>query len=53
VLVSEVNPFRISLLKEFGIEVVNPADTDLVALVEAQTGGVGADVVFEVTGSKS
>jgi 2-desacetyl-2-hydroxyethyl bacteriochlorophyllide A dehydrogenase len=53
VVVSEVNPFRIELLKEFGIETVNPADTDLVALVEDNTGGAGADVVFEVTGSKA
>ena len=52
-LVSEMNPFRIKLLKDFGIEVVNPAETDLVALVEAQTGGAGADVVFEVTSSKA
>ena len=53
VLVSEMNPFRINLLREFGFEVVNPAETDLVALVEEQTGGAGADVVFEVTGSKA
>jgi 2-desacetyl-2-hydroxyethyl bacteriochlorophyllide A dehydrogenase len=53
VLVSEVNPFRIKLLQEFGIEVVNPAETDLVALVEEETGGAGADVVFEVTSSKA
>jgi 2-desacetyl-2-hydroxyethyl bacteriochlorophyllide A dehydrogenase len=53
VLVSELNPFRIKLLQEFGIEVVNPADADLVALVEERTGGAGADVVFEVTSSKA
>jgi (R,R)-butanediol dehydrogenase / meso-butanediol dehydrogenase / diacetyl reductase len=53
VLVSEMNPFRIRLLREFGIEVVNPAETDLVALVEEQTSGAGADVVFEVTSSKA
>ena len=53
VLVSEMNSFRIKLLQEFGIEAVNPAETDLVALVEAQTGGAGADVVFEVTSSKA
>ena len=53
VLVSEMNPFRINLLREFGFEVANPAETDLVALVEANTGGAGADVVFEVTGSKA
>jgi len=53
VLVSEVNPFRIKLLQEFGVEVVNPEETDLVALVEERTGGAGADVVFEVTSSKA
>ncbi len=53
VLVSEMNAFRINLLREFGFDVVNPAETDLVALVEEQTGGAGADVVFEVTGSKA
>lgn len=53
VLVSEVNPFRIRLLQELGVEVVNPAETDLVALVEEQTGGGGADVVFEVTSSQA
>lgn len=53
VVVSEVNPFRIKLARELGIEVVNPAEADLVALVEEQTGGAGADVVFEVSGSKA
>src|SRR5262245_65832989 len=52
-LVSEVNPFRIKLLREFGIHVVDPEESDLVALVEEKTGGAGADVVFEVTGSKA
>ena len=53
VLVSEMNTFRIKLLQGFGIEVVNPAEVDLVAHVEAATGGAGADVVFEVTSSKA
>ena len=53
VLVSEMNPFRIKLLQGFGIEVVNPAEVDLVAHVETATGGAGADVVFEVTSSKA
>ncbi|MFN0088397.1 MAG: zinc-binding dehydrogenase [Blastocatellia bacterium] len=53
VLVSELNPFRIDLLRDLGLETVNPSETDLVALVEDQTGGAGADVVFEVTGSRA
>ena len=32
---------------------MNPTETDLVALVNDQTGGAGADVVFEVSGSVS
>ncbi len=51
VVVSEINPFRVNLAKELGLEAVNPRETDLVALVEARTKGAGADVVFEVSGS--
>ena len=50
-LMAEVNPFRIQLARELGIDAVNPADTDLVSLVNQRTGGAGADVVFEVSGS--
>ena len=53
VLVSEINPYRVALAKELGVDAINPADTDLPALVEEQTGGVGADVVFEVSGSQT
>jgi 2-desacetyl-2-hydroxyethyl bacteriochlorophyllide A dehydrogenase len=51
VVLSEVNPFRIQLARELGFEVVNPKETDVAKLVEEQTGGAGADVVFEVSGS--
>ncbi|HLK63056.1 MAG TPA: alcohol dehydrogenase catalytic domain-containing protein [Bryobacteraceae bacterium] len=51
VRMAEVNPFRIQLARELGIEAINGRDTDLVALVEQETGGAGADVVFEVSGS--
>ncbi|MFN3325649.1 MAG: zinc-binding dehydrogenase [Bryobacteraceae bacterium] len=51
VVVSEVNPFRLRLAAELGLEAVNPTETDLIALVEQETGGAGADVVFEVSGS--
>jgi (R,R)-butanediol dehydrogenase/meso-butanediol dehydrogenase/diacetyl reductase len=53
VVVSEVNPFRVNLARELGLEAVNPLESDLVALVEERTEGVGADVVFEVSGSSS
>jgi (R,R)-butanediol dehydrogenase / meso-butanediol dehydrogenase / diacetyl reductase len=51
VLVTEVNPFRIALARELGLNVVNPLETDVVELVNNETGGAGADVVFEVSGS--
>ena len=51
VVVTEINPFRIQLARELGLEVVNPKEVDVPALVNEQTGTAGADVVFEVSGS--
>jgi 2-desacetyl-2-hydroxyethyl bacteriochlorophyllide A dehydrogenase len=51
VLVSEVNPFRLELAREFGLEALDPNETDLVEAVNRETGGAGADVVFEVSGA--
>lgn len=53
VTVSEINLYRIALLKELGFEVVNPKEADLVAHVNGQTKGAGADVVFEVTSTQA
>ena len=49
VMVSEINPFRLQLARELGLEAVNPAETDLADFVNRATGDAGADVVFEVT----
>jgi 2-desacetyl-2-hydroxyethyl bacteriochlorophyllide A dehydrogenase len=51
VLVSEVNPFRLNMARELGLEAVNPKEVDLADLVGKRSGGAGADVVFEVSGS--
>lgn len=51
VLLSEVNPFRVALAKDVGLEAVDPGSIDLPAYVNANTGGAGADVVFEVAGA--
>jgi 2-desacetyl-2-hydroxyethyl bacteriochlorophyllide A dehydrogenase len=51
VLVSEINPFRVNLAQELGLDAVNPLETDVVSHVEKRTGGAGAHVVFEVSGS--
>jgi (R,R)-butanediol dehydrogenase / meso-butanediol dehydrogenase / diacetyl reductase len=57
VVLAEVNPFRLqlarSLGRDLGIDAVNPLETDLPALVNQRTGGAGADVVFEVSGSQA
>lgn len=50
-LVAEINPFRLNLARELGLEAVNPQETDLAALVNERTDGAGVDVVFEVSGS--
>lgn len=49
VLVSEVNPFRVEMLKELGLETVGPG-ADPVRFASDWTEGVGVDVAFEVTG---
>jgi 2-desacetyl-2-hydroxyethyl bacteriochlorophyllide A dehydrogenase len=51
VLIAEVDAARRERIAELGFEVVDPSATDVVAFVTEWTGGVGADVVFEVSGS--
>ena len=53
VLVSEVNPFRVQLARDLGLESVSPREVDLVAYVEERTAGAGADLVFEVSGTEA
>ena len=50
VAVVELNPFRLEILKGFGLERVGP-DVDVVAWADRWTDGTGVDVAFEVTGS--
>lgn len=52
VVLSEINPFRQKLAKEIGLEAVDPTKIDLPVWVKEQSGGSGADIVFEVTGAK-
>jgi (R,R)-butanediol dehydrogenase/meso-butanediol dehydrogenase/diacetyl reductase len=51
VLVSEINPFRLALASELGLDALNPLESDLPQYVNEQSKGAGADVVFEVTAS--
>jgi (R,R)-butanediol dehydrogenase/meso-butanediol dehydrogenase/diacetyl reductase len=51
VVISEVNEFRRHFAAELDFAVIDPTVTDLPDAVLERTGGVGADVVFEVSGS--
>jgi len=53
VLLADVNPFRVELASGLGLNAVDARTVDLVALVNEQTGGAGADCVFEVSGAKA
>jgi (R,R)-butanediol dehydrogenase/meso-butanediol dehydrogenase/diacetyl reductase len=52
VLMSEIQPFRMSLAREFGIDVLNPTQIDLQQAVFNRTKGRGVDIVFEAAGSE-
>jgi (R,R)-butanediol dehydrogenase / meso-butanediol dehydrogenase / diacetyl reductase len=53
VVVSEINPYRVSLAQNLGMEAINPQETDLVDLIMQKTNNTGADIVFEVSGSQA
>ncbi len=52
VTISEVNPHRLAIAQKLGFDTVNPAETDLPAAIQDRTGGKGAEVVFEVSGTQ-
>jgi (R,R)-butanediol dehydrogenase / meso-butanediol dehydrogenase / diacetyl reductase len=53
VLVSEVNPQRLAMIRELGFAAIDPQNEDIKAAVEKFTSGALADVVFEVSGTAS
>jgi (R,R)-butanediol dehydrogenase / meso-butanediol dehydrogenase / diacetyl reductase len=50
VVVAEINPHRVAMLRALGLETVG-AEHDVVRWADDWTGGTGVDVAFEVTGS--
>lgn len=53
VCVAEVNPHRLGVIAGLGFDVVNPAEDNLPEVINARTGGRGADVIFEVSGAQA
>ena len=52
VVISEVNANRLAVAQKLGFQTVNPIEEDLPAKVNEMTGGKGAEVVFEVSGTQ-
>lgn len=52
VVISEVNPARLAIAEKLGFDTVNPRELDLADAINTRTGGKGADVVFEVSGTQ-
>lgn len=52
VILSEINPARLSMAAEMGFTGLNPREVNVADEVTALTGGAGADVVFEVSGTQ-
>lgn len=52
VVISEVNEHRLAVASKLGFETINPAQSDLENAVSTLTGGKGAEVVFEVSGTQ-
>ncbi|MBN9633469.1 MAG: alcohol dehydrogenase catalytic domain-containing protein [Actinobacteria bacterium] len=51
VVIAEIDPRRRAVAEGIGLRTLDPSAVDQVAWVEKWTGGAGADVVFEVSGS--
>lgn len=52
VTISEINENRLAFAEKAGFATLNPKTTDVAATLHERTGGKGADVVFEVSGSQ-
>lgn len=53
VILSEVNLSRLKIAQQLGFDTVDPSQTDLADEINTRTGGGGADVVFEVSGTQA
>jgi 2-desacetyl-2-hydroxyethyl bacteriochlorophyllide A dehydrogenase len=52
VVLLEINEYRLSVARELGFDTVNSKTENAVESIMSRTDGEGADIVFEVTGSK-
>lgn len=52
VTISEINENRLNYARSVGFETMNPKEVDVAKAMNDATGGKGADVVFEVSGTQ-
>lgn len=52
VTISEINENRLAYAQKIGLETLNPLSDDIAKIMHETTGGKGADVVFEVSGTQ-
>ena len=52
VTISEINEHRLAYAEKLGFNTLNPKSVDVAKAVHENTGGKGADVVFEVSGTQ-
>lgn len=52
VILSEINQNRLDMAAAMGVEGLNPREVNVAEAVHERTGGAGADVVFEVSGTQ-
>ena len=52
VTISEINENRLAYAAKLGFTTLNPLESDVAKTIHESTGGKGADVVFEVSGSQ-
>lgn len=53
VTISEINESRLAYAENLGFATLNPKSVDVAEAIHRRTGGKGADVVFEVSGSQA
>jgi 2-desacetyl-2-hydroxyethyl bacteriochlorophyllide A dehydrogenase len=53
VVLAEINRNRLAFAQKLGFETIDPSTIDVGETIHALTGGKGADVVFEVSGSQA
>lgn len=51
IYITEVDDFRLSVCKELGLKAIDAKTTDISSFIKKNTGGEGADIVFEASGN--